>query len=55
MKNRVLIIDDDKELCTLMKKCLEQEDLSAIRTEKSHRIEICNKLIAGIINKVILN
>lgn len=30
MKNRVLIIDDDKELCVLMKKCVEQENLSAI-------------------------
>ncbi|BCJ95425.1 DNA-binding response regulator [Anaerocolumna cellulosilytica] len=30
MKNRVLIIDDDKELSTLMKKCIEQENLSAI-------------------------
>lgn len=30
MKNRVLIVDDDKELCTLMKKCIEQENLSAI-------------------------
>lgn len=28
--NSVLIIDDDKELCTLMKKCIEQENLSAI-------------------------
>lgn len=28
--NKVLIIDDDKELCTLMKKCVEQEDLSAM-------------------------
>lgn len=28
--NNVLIIDDDKELCTLMKKCIEQENLSAI-------------------------
>ncbi|HEB5003117.1 response regulator transcription factor [Clostridioides difficile] len=28
--NSVLIIDDDKELCTLMKKCVEQENLSAI-------------------------
>ena len=28
--NRVLIIDDDKELCTLMKKCIEQEELSVI-------------------------
>lgn len=28
--NSVLIIDDDKELCTLMKKCIEQEDLSAV-------------------------
>ena len=28
--NRVLIIDDDKELCALMKKCIEQENLSAI-------------------------
>lgn len=28
--NRVLVIDDDKELCTLMKKCIEQEGLSAI-------------------------
>ncbi|WP_455714882.1 response regulator transcription factor [Anaerosporobacter sp.] len=28
--NSVLIIDDDKELCTLMKKCVEQEALSAI-------------------------
>ncbi|EQF63227.1 response regulator [Clostridioides difficile CD175] len=25
-----MIIDDDKELCTLMKKCVEQENLSAI-------------------------
>ena len=30
MKKRVLIIDDDKELCALMKKCVEQEELSAI-------------------------
>lgn len=30
MKNKVLIIDDDKELCILMEKCLEQENLSAI-------------------------
>lgn len=28
--NKVLIIDDDKELCALMKKCIEQEKLSAI-------------------------
>jgi len=28
--NRVLIIDDDKELCALMKKCVEQENLSVI-------------------------
>ena len=28
--NRVLIIDDDKELCALMKKCIEQENLSAL-------------------------
>jgi DNA-binding response OmpR family regulator len=28
--NRVLIIDDDKELCALMKKCIEQEKLSAV-------------------------
>lgn len=28
--NKVLIIDDDKELCTLMKKCIEQEKLSAV-------------------------
>ena len=26
----VLIIDDDKELCSLMKKCVEQENLSAL-------------------------
>ncbi len=26
----VLIIDDDKELCTLMKKCIEQENLSVM-------------------------
>ena len=26
----VLIIDDDKELCALMKKCIEQENLSAV-------------------------
>ncbi|PBE07258.1 response regulator transcription factor [Clostridioides difficile] len=30
--NSVLIIDDDKELCALMKKCVEQENLSAITT-----------------------
>lgn len=30
MKNRVLIIDDDKELCALMKRCVEQENLSSI-------------------------
>ena len=28
--NSVLIIDDDKELCSLMKKCVEQEYLSAL-------------------------
>ena len=28
--NTVLIIDDDKELCVLMKKCVEQENLSAV-------------------------
>lgn len=28
--NSVLIIDDDKELCALMKKCMEQENLSSI-------------------------
>lgn len=28
--NNILIIDDDKELCALMKKCVEQEDLSAV-------------------------
>ncbi len=28
--NKVLIIDDDKELCVLMKKCIEQEKLSAV-------------------------
>lgn len=28
--DRVLIIDDDKALCTLMKKCMEQESLPAI-------------------------
>lgn len=28
--NTILIIDDDKELCVLMKKCLEQEKLFAI-------------------------
>ena len=28
--NKVLIIDDDKELCALMKKCIEQEKLSAV-------------------------
>jgi len=29
MPNRVLIIDDDKELCALMKKCVTQEGLEA--------------------------
>lgn len=28
--NKVFIIDDDKELCTLMKKCIEQENLTAV-------------------------
>lgn len=28
--NKVLIIDDDKELCSLMKKCVEQEKLTAV-------------------------
>ena len=28
--NKVLIIDDDKELCALMKKCIDQEKLSAV-------------------------
>ena len=28
--NKVLIIDDDKALCALMKKCIEQEKLSAV-------------------------
>ncbi|MDE7431238.1 MAG: response regulator transcription factor [Lachnospiraceae bacterium] len=28
--NKVLIIDDDKELCTLMKKCVERENLAVV-------------------------
>lgn len=28
--NKVLIIDDDKELCALMKKCVERENLTAV-------------------------
>ena len=28
--NKVLIIDDDKELCMLMKKCVEKESLAAL-------------------------
>ena len=28
--NKVLIIDDDKELCMLMTKCIEQENLSVV-------------------------
>lgn len=28
--DRILIIDDDRELCALMKKCVEQEKLSAV-------------------------
>ena len=28
--NSVLIIDDDKKLCALMKKCIEQENMSAL-------------------------
>ncbi len=28
--NKVLVIDDDKELCALMKKCVEQESLVAV-------------------------
>lgn len=33
--NKVLIIDDDKELCALMKKCIEQEKLSAVTVYNS--------------------
>ncbi len=28
--SKILIIDDDKELCALMKKCIEQENLTAL-------------------------
>jgi DNA-binding response OmpR family regulator len=28
--NKVLIIDDDEELCMLMAKCIEQENLSVV-------------------------
>ena len=28
--NKVLVIDDDKELCALMKKCVEQESLVVV-------------------------
>ena len=30
MQNKLNFIDDDKELCALMKKCIEQEKLSAV-------------------------
>ncbi len=30
LMNTILIIDDDRELCTLIKKCLEQEHFSAL-------------------------
>lgn len=29
MKKRILMIDDDKELCVLMKRCVTQEDLES--------------------------
>ena len=28
--NKVLIIDDDKEICGLLKKCIEKENLAAV-------------------------
>lgn len=28
--NKILIVDDDRELCALMKKCVEKERFSAV-------------------------
>ncbi|WP_168356507.1 hypothetical protein [Petralouisia muris] len=28
MKNKVLLIDDDKELCNLIKECIEEEEIA---------------------------
>lgn len=54
--NKVLIIDDDKELCTLMKKCVEQENLTTVVAgggiEGLHRLEenknTCSLIILDI-------
>ena len=34
---QVLIIDDDKELCALMKKCIEQENLLVVTSLQRYR------------------
>lgn len=56
---RVLIIDDDKELCALMKKCIEQESLSVITAysgiEGLHRIEEQKNKEDGELSLIILD
>jgi len=41
--NSVLIIDDDKELCSLMKKCVEQENLSALVAHGVEGLRLANE------------
>ena len=41
--NSVLIIDDDKELCALMKKCVEQENLCGSSTWRLRGSEATGK------------
>lgn len=56
MKN-VLIIDDDKELCALMKKCIEQENFSVITAHngvEGLRLADDNKN-SGLLSLVILD
>lgn len=56
MKN-VLIIDDDKELCALMKKCIEQENFSVITAHngvEGLRLADDNKY-SGLLSLVILD
>ena len=54
--SKVLVIDDDKELCALMKKCIEQENLAAVvansgieglRTLKENK-DTCSLIILDI-------
>lgn len=53
--NTILIIDDDRELCALMRKCVEKENFSAIVAYGGREgLVILSRLVDTFISRILL-